>query len=206
MKKLVLGTLLLALTIVVPVPAMAGVDIGIGISLPPPIAFRAAPEVVVIPDTNYVYAVPDIEAEMYFWNGWWWRPWQGRWYRSRYYNRGWGYYSNVPSFYYDVDPGWRGYYRDRNWNGRRWNYERIPNRRLQQNWRSWNNNRYWEGRRTWGVQGYQSPPPQHRQELRNQRQEQYRQRPDVRRYQQQRQHQPPPSPGGHGGGGGGHGR
>jgi len=189
MKKLLVGTLFLASTCIVPTPSMAEVNISIGIALPPLIQFRAPPEVIVIPDTNYVYAVPDIDVEMYFWNGWWWRFWDGRWYRSHYYDRGWGYYGNVPTFYFDVDPGWRGYYRDRNWYGHRWDYRRIPHRQLQQNWRSWNNNRYWERQRTWGVQNYQPRPRQQRQELRVQRQRQYQQRPEVQRYQQQRQQQ-----------------
>ena len=184
MKKLLLGTILLALAIVVPIPTMAGVDISIGISLPPPIVFEAPPDVIVMPDTDDVYVVPDIDVDMFFWNGWWWRPWEGRWYRSHYYDRGWAYYNNVPSFYFDVDPGWRGYYRDHNWYGHRWNYERIPHQRLQQNWKSWHNNRYWERQRTWGVQSYQPRPQQQRQELRHQRQEQYQQRPEVQRHQQ----------------------
>ena len=139
-----------------------------------------------MPDTN-AYVVPDIDADMFFWNGWWWRPWEGRWYRSHYYNRGWAYYGSVPSFYFDIDPGWRGYYRDHNWYGHRWNYERIPNRRLQQNWKSWHTNRYWERQKAWGVQSYQPRHRQQRQELRHQRQEQYQQRPEVQRHQQQRQ-------------------
>jgi hypothetical protein len=184
MKKLFFGILLLALAIVVPIPTMAGVNIGIGISLPPPIVFEAPPDVIVLPDTNDVYVVPDVDVDIFFYNGWWWRPWEGRWYRSRYYNRGWGYYNNVPSFYFDVDPGWRGYYRDRNWYGHRWNYERIPDRRLQQNWKGWHNNRHWERQGTWGVQSYQPRPQQQRQELRQQRQQQYQQMPEVQKQRQ----------------------
>jgi hypothetical protein len=195
MKNLLLGTILLTLAIIVPIPTMAGVDVSIGISLPPPIVFEAPPDVIVLPDTNYVYVVPDIYyADLFFWNGWWWRPWEGRWYRSQYYNRGWAYYNNVPGFYFDVDPGWRGYYRDHSWHGHQWNYERIPNRRLQQNWKSWNKNRYWERQGNWGLHRYQPRPQQQRDELRHQRQEQYQQRPDVQRHQQwmqerQKQHQ-----------------
>jgi len=191
MKKLFLGTILLSLAIVVPVPTMARVDvsIGIGIPLPPPIVFAAPPEVIVLPDTQHAYAVPDIEADIYFWNGWWWRPWEGRWYRSHYYDRGWVYYNSVPSFYFDVDPGWRGYYRTHNWYGHRWNYERISHQRLHKNWQGWNNNGYWERQRTWGVQGYHPRPPKQRQELRHQRQQQYQQRPEVQRYQQQMREQ-----------------
>jgi hypothetical protein len=188
MKRLVFAVLL-SLAIVVPIPAMAAVDIHIGFSLPPPILFPAPPEVIVLPDTNDVYCVPDIDVDIFFWNGWWWRPWEGRWYRSRYYDRGWAYYDTVPRFYFDIDPGWRGYYRDHDWHGHRWNYERIPDRRLQQNWRTWQNNRHWERQRTWGVQNYRPRPPQQKQELRIQRQQEYRQRPEVQLHQQQRQQQ-----------------
>jgi len=189
MKRLVFGTILSALAMFVSVPTMAGVDVHIGISLPPPIVFQAPPYVIVLPDTNYVYVAPDMEVDIFFWNGMWWRPWEGRWYRSYYYDRDWAYYNNVPPFYYDVDPGWRGYYRDRNWYGHRWHYEPIPHHQLQQNWKSWDHDRYWERQRAWGVQDYQPRPQQQRQELRQQRQRQYQQRPEVQRHQQEMQQQ-----------------
>jgi hypothetical protein len=189
MKKILLGTMLFALPLVVPIPAMAGVEVGVHISLPPLITFAAPPEVIVLPDTKDVYVAPDIDVDLFFWNGWWWRPWEGGWYRSHYYDRGWVYYSHVPSFYYDVDPGWRGYYRHHDWYGHRWNYERIPNKRLQQDWKSWHKDQHWERQRTWGVQNYQPRPQQQRQELRHQRELEYQHRPEVQQHQQQRQHQ-----------------
>ncbi len=191
MKKLLFGTILLALVSVFPIMTMAAVDISIGISLPPPIVFAAPPEVIVIPET-YVYVVPNLEVDIFFHGGWWWRPWEGRWYRSHYYDRGWSYYQSVPSFYFDVDPGWRRYYRDHNWGGHRWRYERISHEQLQRNWKTWNNTRRWEKQGTWGVQGYRPRPQPQRQELRRQRQEQYQQRPDVRQVQQRQQQQRQP--------------
>lgn len=186
MKKLFFETVLLALIIAVPIPTMAGVDVNVSIGLPPLIVFASPPELIVLPET-YVYVVPDIDVDLFFWNGWWWRLWEGRWYRSHYYNRGWGYYNTVPSFYFDVDLGWRGYYRDHNWYGHQWNYERIPNQQLQQNWKGWQNDRHWERQGTWGVQSYQPIPQQQRQELRQQRQQQYQQRPEVQKQRQQPQ-------------------
>src|SRR5512143_3780007 len=97
-KKILWGSLLLVLIIVAPVPTMAGIDVNVGIALPPPIIFAAPPELIVLPDT-YVYVVPDIDADIFFYDGWWWRPWEGRWYRSHYYDRGWRYYNRVPRFY-----------------------------------------------------------------------------------------------------------
>ncbi len=162
----------------------AGIDYAGGL---PPIEFASPPEVIAIPDTDGVYAVPDIDTDLYFWDGWWWRQWEGRWYRSSYYDRDWGYYDNVPSFYFYVDPGWRRYYRDHNWYGHRWDHERIPYNRLQQNWRVWQDNRHWEKQGNWGVQGYQPRPKQEMQELRHQREEEYQKRPEVQQHQQQKQ-------------------
>ena len=191
MKKLVLGTILLALVSFLPVTAIAevNVSIGIGFPLPPVIVFPAPPQVIVLPDASDVYVAPFVEVDLFFWNGWWWRPWEGRWYRSRYYDRGWGYYSSVPRFYYDVDPHWRGYYRERNWYGHPWNYQPIPHQRLQKNWKSWRDNRHWERQRAWNVQGYKPRPQQQRQQLRTTRQQEYQQRPEVRLHQQEQQRQ-----------------
>ena len=192
MKKILLGAILLALPVAVPVPSMAEVNVGIGISLPfPVIEFRSPPDVIVMPDTQGVYVVPDIDVDMYFWNGWWWRPWEGGWYRSQYYNRGWNYYNSTPSFYYDVDPGWRTYYRERNWSGHRWDYQRVPQRQLQRNWKGWQKNRHWEKQKSWGVRDYRPRQKPQMRELRRQRQEQYQQKPEVHRHQQQRQQQRP---------------
>lgn len=190
MKRSFFGAMVLALVIAMPFSAMAQIDISINIGPPPPVAFAGPPVVIPLPDTYYVYVVPDIDIEMFFWNGWWWRPWQGRWYRSRYYDRGWVYYDRVPAFYYDVDPRWRVYYRERSWYGHPWHYERIDHRRLQQNWRSWHNNQHWERQRAWGVEGYRPRPLQQRQELRRERQREYQQRPEVRQHREQRRLEP----------------
>ena len=189
MKKLFFGAILLVWLSIFPITTMAAVDVSVGISLPPLIVFGAPPAVVVLPDTNSVYVVPNIEVDLFFWNGFWWRPWEGRWYRSPYYDRGWAYYNRVPSFYYDVDPHWRGNYQNHNWHGHNWNYQQVPHAQLQQNWKSWQTNRYWEKKKTWGVQGYSPKPQQQKQELRKQRQVQYKQRPEVQQHQQMQQQQ-----------------
>ena len=150
MKKLLFGTLLLALLFLSPVPTMAGVDVSI--SLPPLIVFSAPPAMVVIPET-YVYVVPDTDVEIFFYDGWWWRPWEGRWYRSRHYDSGWGYYRRVPSFYARVPRGWRNDYREHRWGGRPWNHQPIPHQQVERNWSSWKKDKHWEKQQTWGVQG-----------------------------------------------------
>ena len=184
MKRLLFGTIVLALVSVFPVMTMAGVDvsIGIGIPLPPPITFAAPPPVVVLPDTDGVYVAPDVGVDIFFWNGFWWRPWEGRWYRSPYYDRGWAYFNRVPRFYSHVDPHWRGNYRNHMWQGHSWNYQPIPHAQLQRNWKTWQSNRSWGGQKNGGVQGYTPRPQQPRQDLRQQRQmmNQQQQRQDFR--------------------------
>src|SRR3990172_4206164 len=145
MKRILCKTILLTLVLAFPVTAMAGVDVSI--SLPPLIVFAAPPEVVVIPET-YVYVVPDLDVDIYFYNGWWWRPWEGRWYRSRRYNTGWAYYRSVPSFYVSIPSGWRNDYREHRWGRHQWNYQRIPHQQVQQNWRNWEKSRHWEKQNT----------------------------------------------------------
>jgi hypothetical protein len=152
MKKLLFRTILLALLFLFPVPTMAGVDVGVSISLPPLIVFSAPPAMVVIPET-YVYVVPDTDVEIFFYDGWWWRPWEGRWYRSRHYDSGWGYYQRVPSFYGRIPRSWRNDYREHRWGGRPWNHQPIPHQQVERNWSSWKKNKHWEKQQTWGVQG-----------------------------------------------------
>ena len=173
MKKLFLGIVLGLMVIAVKVPTTTAADITIGISLPPPIVFAAPPDMVVIPSTDDVYVVPAISADIFFWNGWWWRLWDGNWYYARVYNQGWVYYNNVPRFYFDVDPNWRDYYRRRIWYGHRWDYERIPFERFERHWRNWHENHYWERQKRWGIPNYRPLPERQIQELRRQRQEQY---------------------------------
>jgi hypothetical protein len=131
---------------------LAEVSGGIRISQPSHIRFAAPPELVVIPETN-VYAAPDVEEDLYFYGGWWWRPWEGQWYRSRNYNSGWRYYKKVPSFYENITYSWRNDYREHNWKGHQWDHQRVSNQQAQANWKTWEKDRYWEKQHTWGVQG-----------------------------------------------------
>lgn len=160
MKKLFVKVLFLAVIVLAPSLVMAEVDVKvrINIPLPPPIVFPVPPHVVVIPETD-VYAVPDVEEDIFFYGGWWWRPWEGRWYRSHYYDRGWAYYKGTPYFHRHVPPGWRGYYRDRRWKGYEWDHRPIPHREAERNWRGWKRDRHWEKSNNWGVRGMERRPP-----------------------------------------------
>jgi len=63
---------------------MAGTHVSVSIS-PPVFVFPAPPEVVVIPQT-YVYYDPDVDFDIFFCGGHWYRPQGGYWYGSASYN------------------------------------------------------------------------------------------------------------------------
>jgi hypothetical protein len=167
MKKIFWGTILMATTLTFPMATVAGIDIRIGIPapphirislpLPPPIQFSAPPRLVVLPET-YVYVAPDTDEEIYFYDGWWWRPWEGGWYRSRAHDSGWQRYKNVPSFYRNVPGDWRNDYREGQWRGHQWNVAPLPHRQVQQNWNQWKKTKHWEKQQTWGVQELRRQP------------------------------------------------
>jgi len=201
-------------------PAKAQVNIQVGIPLPPPLVFSAPPQVVVLPET-YVYVVPDIDDDVFFVDGWWWRQWEGHWYRSQRYDRGWDYYSSVPTFYREVPQDWRHEYREHQWRGQAWNYAPMPHEQVEKNWNTWRRDKYWERHQTWGVQGLRPQPqghghppqgaalehrdrqPQvqqqegHGQQPHVQQQERHGQQPHVQQQEQHGQQRPPQQPNEH---------
>ena len=147
MKKIVvfgLALLLVLLFCILPSYAIAGVTIRIPFPPPPPFVFREEPNIIVIPD-SYVYACPDIEEELFFYDGWWWRHWRNRWYRGREYDGSWEYRERCPGSITRIPPSWRFNYQHHQW-GRNyiWEYNRIPHRELHDNWRRWRQERYWQ--------------------------------------------------------------
>lgn len=118
---------------------IAGVSINVRIS-PPPLVFSVPPEVVVIPET-YAYFSPGVAVDLFFCQGYWYRPYQGYWYRSVSYNGPWVYIDvpRVPYSLIHLPPDYRA----------RAGYRHIPYRELRGNWRRWERDKYWE-RVYWG--------------------------------------------------------
>ncbi|MBN1473478.1 MAG: hypothetical protein JW914_02580 [Syntrophaceae bacterium] len=157
MNKVLLAKILLVMVFVLPAPALVGADEDV-VYLPP-IAFPGPPRLVAIPETN-VYAVPDVNDDIFFHGGWWWRPWQGKWYRSRQPDSGWGYYRETPSFHQSVPSSWKNDYRQRRWQGHQWEYQRVPYLQVEKNWQSWERDKHWENQNYWGVRDLKKPPKQ----------------------------------------------
>ncbi|MBA4371738.1 MAG: hypothetical protein C0402_02625 [Thermodesulfovibrio sp.] len=104
---------------------------------PPPVAFDAPPDVVVVPSgSTYVYMIPDTPG-FYFYGGYWYRYHRGYWFRSSAYNGRWRYIesSRVPRYILDVPPEYV-YHIPRG-------YHRVRYNDLHRNWRAWDNRHHW---------------------------------------------------------------
>jgi hypothetical protein len=124
--------------------SMAGIHIGVNIPLPPVFALPAPPELVVIPGT-YVYYDPDVDFNLFFYAGYWYRPYEGYWYRSVSYEGPWVYIGSPPPVLVNLPPDY--------WIVTR-GYRRIPYGELHRNWRAWQRDRYWE-HHNWGRMEHQ---------------------------------------------------
>ena len=142
---MVIGALLLVLAGSA-IQSEAGVNVNIGVNLPA-YRFAAPPEVVVIPGT-YVYMVPDIDVDVLFFQGYWWRPYEGHWYRSRDYKGSWRYVESgrIPRGLRELPQD----YRHRLSPG----YERIPHGDVQRNWKKWEKEKHWDRRGGQGRGGH----------------------------------------------------
>jgi len=142
MKKIAfLGIWVVGMMLVIclghPSRATAEVNINVGINVPPPpLVIPAPPPVFVIPRT-YVYFAPQVEVDIFFYQGYWYRPYRGHWYRSAIYNGKWVYIVpervprvliNLPPDFRRVPPGHR----------------HIPYGNVKKNWKTWEKDKYWE--------------------------------------------------------------
>ena len=131
---LLVGIMILGLAIY-PSSSQARLDIHVGVSLPP-LVISVEPELVVIPGT-YVYFYPDIEVDLFFYGGYWYRPYEGNWYRCVDYSGPWVSiaYTEVP---YPV------IHLPTNFRTEAVYAPHIPYRELRGNWRAWERDKHWD--------------------------------------------------------------
>jgi hypothetical protein len=116
--------------------AEVNINVGINVPPPPPLVIHAPPPMFVIPRT-YVYFAPEVEADIFYYHGYWYRPHKGHWYRSGSYNGRWVYIApkKVPAALLNLPPDFR-----RVPSG----HQHIPYGHLKKNWRTWEKEKYWE--------------------------------------------------------------
>jgi hypothetical protein len=115
----------------------ANAEVSVNINIPlPGLVIGAPPAMMVIPGT-YAYFAPDVDADIFFYHGYWYRPYQGQWFISAEYNGPWGSLAlrNVPGVLINLPPHYRhvpSYYR------------RVPYGMVKKNWRNWEEERHWD--------------------------------------------------------------
>ena len=117
--------------------SFAEVNVNIGINVPlPQLVIPAPPPVVVIPGT-YVYYAPDVNVDIFFYQGYWYRPHHGHWYRARGYNGPWDYTAprKVPGVLFGLPQDFRH-------SPSRHQY--IAHEHLKNNWRTWEREKHWD--------------------------------------------------------------
>jgi hypothetical protein len=110
--------------------------------LPPPPIKAFEPELAVLPGT-YVYFCPGIvAADIFFYNGFWYRPYRGYWYRSLAYNGVWVSIAPPPIFL-SLPPDYRIKVHD---------FPHIRYYEFHRNWRGWQREKYWDHHEQWRRQ------------------------------------------------------
>jgi hypothetical protein len=121
----------------------------------PLLVIPAPPPVFLIPGT-YAYFAPDVDADLFFCDGYWYRPHGGGWYRSSRYSGPWGFVSpkRVPGVLIHLPPGYRNVPPG---------HQRIPYGQLRKNWKTWERHKHWDkpgthGRRNNNKRGKDERP------------------------------------------------
>lgn len=143
MKKVTtcfLGTFLfLVIALLSPLAVNAETNININIGVPPPpppFSLPSPPDLMVIPQ-GYVYFVPDITPDIFFYHGYWYRLHDRHYYRSSHYNGPWKYWArdNVPTTILNLPPGHRKVPPG---------HTRIPYGLAKKNWERWEKEKHWD--------------------------------------------------------------
>ena len=140
---LAVAGLLLSAGLIIPARSNAGVNISINIPLPG-LVISAPPALVMVPGT-YVYFAPDLNVDVFFYQGYWYRPYGGYWYISADYRGPWGYLAieRMPSVLLNLSPSYRRVPPG---------YGRMPQGTVMRNWRTWESGHY--GNRYERERGY----------------------------------------------------
>ncbi len=132
---MVLGVFSVSMILTFTAPATSNAEVNISINLPG-LFIPAPPPMVVIPGT-YVYYPPDVSVDIFFYQGYWYRPYEGRWFTASGYNGPWRAVGPryVPRALISVPPDYRRIPLE---------HERMPHDMVRRNWRAWEKERHWD--------------------------------------------------------------
>jgi hypothetical protein len=122
------------------IPAAGNAEVNVSITVPlPGLVLPAPPGLVVVPGT-YVYYPPEVDVDIFFYHGYWYRPYRGGWYIANGYNGPWRSIGprRVPGPLLGLPRTYRHVSR---------RHEHVPYPVVERNWRQWERERYWDDRR-----------------------------------------------------------
>jgi len=125
--------LLALISMLASAPAAADVDVNINIGLPV-LAVAADPFMAVISGT-YVYFCTDVDADLFFFQGYWWRLHKGRWHRSAVAGGPWVFFRTVPHPLLNLPPGWRKLPPG---------HAKFKAAEMKKNWKQWEKDKKWD--------------------------------------------------------------
>jgi hypothetical protein len=131
--SLSMAGLLAVFFLLAPQQSKAGVNVHVDIPLPR-LFLPLPPPLVVIPGT-YAYYPPEVEADIFFYRGYWYRPYRDRWFLSADYNGPWRVTDRVPRVLRGLPPTYRHHPPS---------HEHMPYGTVRENWRTWEKERYWD--------------------------------------------------------------
>ncbi len=115
-------------------PSLSNAGMNVDITIPVPgLVVPAPPATSVIPGI-YAYYQPDLEADIFFYHGYWYHPYRGQWFISTGYNGPWGAVAirRVPRPLLGMPSHFR----------RAAYYEQVPYGAIRKNWRTWKQDHY----------------------------------------------------------------
>jgi hypothetical protein len=128
----------------------ARVDVNLDIHIPLPLyGFQEPPRMAPVP-RSHAYFAPDIDVDIIFYHGYWYRPHAGRWYRADSYDGSWVYLESprvpraviaLPHGYRRIPPG----------------YQKISHGDMNRNWRKWEKEKYWDRDEQWRGKNERGP-------------------------------------------------
>ena len=138
MKKSNLFLLAAAITMIVMItPTVTTAEVNVSVSIPlPGLVISSPPDMAVVPGT-YVYYPSEVSADIFFYEGHWYRSHHNGWYIANGYNGPWRTVGagHVPRAVMNVPHGYRGM---------RPQYDRIAHDDMRKNWRGWERERHWD--------------------------------------------------------------
>jgi len=135
--KRILFTLLSVTCGLLAAAAIAGADTKVNVNVNvglPVLDVAPDPMMAVVPGT-YVYFVADLDGDLFFYQGYWWRVHNGRWHRASAPGGPWIFFKAAPHPLLNLPPGWRQLPPG---------HAKFKYAELKKNWKLWEKEKHWD--------------------------------------------------------------